>query len=311
MHTKVKSTESLYKLVNNKSVVHCDFTDIDHSKLFMHEHLTQLYHSPLYTLLNDNHKLRYNQLFALRCIEQLMTLEASFISNILNRCINDKSINKNEKLIYCMTEMKAEEILHYDMFRSLNKKAEPDIYCNNDMHFARHSRIETLVLHGLTKAPGILPFLLWVILILEEFSVFISKQMITHTDHNKESLENNFVTAHREHLKDEARHVHICANILKLLCDKSSSYLLKINAQAFKLFMKEYITPKHGGLRVIDQLIKEFPDLSNIKSKLNQSIYDTRYKQPICTAISNKSSLPVTQAMLNQFPIFRISGYRQ
>lgn len=303
----IKNSEELYCITVNKQSLNTDFDEIDHSRYFIHEHLTQLYHSELYGSLDERHKKRYNQLFALRCIEQLMTLEASFIGKILGKCRSTGAILQNTELQYCMQEMQAEEKEHYNMFLKLNKKAEPDIYSDNDMYFAKHTFLESAMLHSITKLPGILPFLVWTILLLEEFSVYISKQMIKPDKENCISLESNFITAHREHLKDEARHVHICANILDELCKTSSSKSLIRNAFVFRLFMREYLTPRHGGVRVISRLIYEFPELRGMKSKMINSISATRYKQPICSAINDPASLPVTRKMLSVYPMFKIN----
>ena len=308
MSLKVVNSHQLHKLVLNKKPLDTKFSDIDHSKLFIHDHLTQLYHTPLYDLLNADQRLRYNQMFAHRTTEQLMTLEATFIKKVLNKAVTTNTINSNEELVFCMKEMIEEEAVHYEMFRFLNHKTEPSLYTRNDMFFARHTPVENFLLNTLTASPGILPFLVWVILILEEFSTYISKEMISK-NHAKD-LEKNFVSAHREHLKDETRHVHICANILTTVCNNASVTQRYFNARLLNYFMRVYITPKHGGLKVINKLIEEFPELSQHKNKLNTSIYQSRYKQPIWHALFTPSAMPVSHMMFDKFSDFELTTIR-
>lgn len=304
MTSRIISCQQLHKLVLNKKQLNTGFSEIDHSKPFIHNHLTQLYHTPLYEILNKEQRLRYNQLFALRTIEQLMTLEACFIEKVLKKATTANAVRTNDELIFCMQEMAAEESVHYQMFRSLNHKAEPGIYRNDDMFFARHTTMENFLLKGLTVTPGILQFLVWVILILEEFSTYISKEMINKNI--SDELEHNFIAAHREHLKDETRHVHICANLLITICKQSSTTKRYINAHLLNRFMREYLTPKHGGLRVINKLIEEFPELSRHKNKLIDTIYENRYKQPIWHALSRRSAMPVSYMMFDRFTDFKL-----
>jgi len=305
MSTKIISGPQLHKLVLNKKPLDTNFTEIDHTKLFIHNRLTQLYGTAIYDILDASQQLRYNQLFALRTIEQLMTLEASFINKVLNKAIKIEIIQSNEELMYCMQEMAKEETVHYEMFRSLNEKAEPALYIKDDMFFAKHTITEDLLLKTMTHLPGILPFLLWVILILEEFSTYISRQMV---DKNQpDQLERNFVSAHREHLKDETRHVHICANILTNICDNTSAAQRYFNSRLLNYFMNEYITPKHGGLRVINQLVEEFPELALVKKRIIHSIHENRHRQPIWHALSTPSAMPVSHMMFDRYADFELT----
>ncbi len=305
MAPKIINHQQLFKMVLNKKPLNTTFPEIDHSKPFIHDHLTQLYHSPFYDILDAAQKLRYNQLFALRTTEQLMTLEESFIGKVLKRARADTTIRSNQALVHCMEEMAQEETTHYHMFRTLNQKTEPDIYRHDEMFFARHTTSETILLKGLTITPGILQLLVWIVLILEEFSIYISRQMLNKND--TENLEYSFILAHREHLKDESRHVHICANILDILCKKSTGTKRFINAQLLNHFMREYLTPKHGGLRVLNKLIEEFPELSQHKETLTRGIYESRYKQPIWHALADPSAMPVTYMMFERFPVYRLN----
>src|SRR5690348_9088432 len=67
--------------------VHCTRTDlplaVDSRRPFVPEEYTQLYFTPLYPALHFEHRLRYNQLFALRINEYVMMLEADLVERLL------------------------------------------------------------------------------------------------------------------------------------------------------------------------------------------------------------------------------------
>lgn len=304
----ILNAERLYQAVKNKSSLSTNFTEIDHSRPFMPESLTQLYHTEHYQELSTEQRLRYNQLFALRAIEQLMTLEARFISLVIRRSQRIPILRNNTSMQYCMDEMVSEEVEHYNMFRSLNRLAEPSIYQQQDMYFARMSLAERVILELLALVPGITPFLLWTLLILEEFSTHISQQMLQQRSGPLGNLEENFIRAHREHLKDESRHVAICANSLREILRESSIASRKMNALLLHYFMDEYMTPKRGGVRVIRHLCKELPALKEHENEIIKAIRKQSPDPLIWGAINNASAMPTTNKMMQRYPEFSLSS---
>jgi len=302
----ILTTERLYKAVKNKTALLSDFTELDHSRPFIPEHLTQLYYTAYYKPLPREIKLRYNQLFALRAIEQLMTLESRFIAQVIQRSQHTSVLRNNTQLQYCMQEMISEEVEHYKMFHTLNKLAEPVIYKQHELYFARMTGIEKMVLGLLARLPGIMPFLLMILLILEEFSTYISRQMLQAGETDLGLLEKNFIKAHREHLKDESRHVAICANALNKLLSVTSTRTRTFNARLLHLFMKQYMTPRHGGVRVIEHLCREFPELAG---QNNQMQYAIRQQSPdplIWGAVQSETAMPVTHQIMQLYPEFSL-----
>jgi len=300
--------ERLYQAVKNKTQLSTEFSAIDHQCLFMPQELTQLYHTAFYTQLTGAQKLRYNQLFSLRAIEQLMTLEARFISLVIKRSQQSPLLRENKPLQYCMREMIKEEVEHYHMFRALNQLAEPAIYQQQDLYFARMSHSERLTLELLALLPGINALLLWILLILEEFSTHISHQMVLQAESSSIPLEKNFVKAHREHLKDESRHVAICANALNELLQQSSGTAKKINARLLTYFMHEYMAPKHGGIRVIKHLCQEFPELKKQQGLMIQIIGKQSPDPLIWGAIHSVQAMPATNQMMRIYPEFALKN---
>lgn len=303
---KLAKPENIIKAIRNdgSGTGSVTFGDIDFSRYFMPEELTQLFHTPAYELLSDAQRLRYNQLFALRTSEQLMTLEEFFIERVLQYSRSRHADEFDKGMVESMKTMAWEEQTHYTMFARLNRQAEPELYAGNDYLFATMTLPERLLLRILPAVPGLLPFQLWLLMLLEEFSTAISKKMIRHAT---SELEANFVKAHKAHLVDETRHVHICGNTLAILLNRTSPRVRRINVRLLHTFMNDYLTPKRGGIRVIRHLVREFPELSEIERRLIQEIRIQKRDKIIWDMIREPSEMPITHLLLDRFPDFRMA----
>lgn len=302
---KIQSPEKLLVSINNKTPINGDFENIDFNKLFQPEHLSQLYHTPYYGQLTQEQQKRYNQLFALRSNEQIMSLEAFFIAATLKRVKMGKHNQTQQALLACMEQMAREESQHYQMFLCLNNLVEPEFYNNHDLYFARLSPIENLIFKTLPQIPGITLFLLWVVLMLEEFSTYVSRETLRYNQDNPGVLEPNFVAAHREHLRDEIVHVSVCANLIELQIQRSSKSVCRFNRRLLKLFMSEYLAPKRGGIKVLRRLVKEFPELETLREPMTHCVRRQRQDKVIWEALHSPSAMPVNNELLNRFPMFR------
>lgn len=281
---------------------HIEFDRIDSTQYFMPESLTQLYHTPVYSALKNEHRLRYNQLFALRTSEQLMMLEECFIEQVLKQSHKENSGDNTKALLECMKAMVWEETTHYAMFARLNRLAAPRIYADSDYFFVKTNLLESVLLKALPNIPGVKTFLLWLLMILEEFSTAISKKMIQEYSSR---FEPNFFLAHKAHLIDETRHVHICGNLLLQNLESASPFIKKINVKLLQRFMSDYMAPKRAGLRVIERLIEEFPELSELKSAMCHHVRSQKQDKVIWEAIQNPKEMPITHLLFEHFPEFR------
>lgn len=301
---KLLSPSQLLKAMDRQGsgTGHIEFGCIDPTQYFMPEALTQLYHTPIYSELSDEHRLRYNQLFALRTSEQLMMLEECFIEQVLKQSYRKSDDGNIKALMECMKAMSWEETTHFDMFARLNRLAAPEIYAGSDYFFVKTSPLESVLLKTLPCIPGVGIFLLWLLMILEEFSTAISKKMIREND---SQFEANFVLAHKAHLIDESRHVHICGNLLVQSLENTSPFIKKINIKLLQRFMNDYMTPKRAGPRVIKQLVEEFPELSELKGEMCKHIRSQKQDKVIWEAIQNPKQMPVTHLLFECFPEFR------
>lgn len=87
------------------------------------------------------------------------------------------------------------------MFARFNQEIRPDLYLQSHNHFTRLSTVEHSLLRMLLATPGLLPGLLWLMLVMEELTTAISSELITHPQSGE--LYGAYIRLHQRHLHDE------------------------------------------------------------------------------------------------------------
>ena len=284
------------------------FSEVDTNRPFMPEQYTQLYHTSLYEELSTEQRLRYNQLFGARANEQFMLFESGFTNTVMANLLRLDMIRNKESLAKCLNILLEEEKNHYKMFMALNMKCMPEIYQYKKYHFIRLSWFERTLLTVACRYPQHLSSLLWLVLIMEEHAVRFSKDAVkrVQTD-NLGELEANFVLAHQMHLKDEAGHVHIDANIIDFVLDHSSPRKKEVNVGLLKRLLQATLRPKHAGINVVRQLVKERPELDQKSRILVKAIREFTYDPCMTSMFEDRSQMPMTTALLQLYPEFERS----
>ena len=184
---------------------------VDASLPFVPEDYTQLYFTPLYAALHREHRLRYNQLFALRINEYIMMLEADLVERLLTPLRRLPKVSGDAALLLAIDTMIAEERRHYGVFAALNRACRPDIYTpDKDRHFSRLPLWTKAMFWGAGMLASRLAFALWYLMAMEESSMALARDM-TRCPQTETlgRLDPAFAGVHLEHMKDEARHLHI------------------------------------------------------------------------------------------------------
>lgn len=278
------------------------FDGVDLGRPFVPEAFTQLYHTPAYAALNDAQRLRYNQLYGLRTNELFMLFEDGFTRRVITRLRHEMSVPEpllGERL----QQMLDEEADHHRMFLSFNRAVLPGPYRDQRGYFALPSRSEAMLLALLTRRPSRWPFMLWLVLLLEEFSTAFSRTLVAAR--REHDLAADFVRLHRLHLRDEARHVRLDALLLERLLTPLSATRLRVNGWLFRRLLQELVAPKRSGLRVLQALVKDFPSLA---PRLPQMLAEVRAlgRDPgLCNILSNPLALPLADALQRRYPAFR------
>ena len=203
----------------------------------------------------------------------------------------------------CMRTMIEEEARHYNMFRDLNRRCLPSAYDRGDRHFTRLSRKDALLLRAATILPKRLDSFLWLIIAMEEYSVALSRAMMEMEGGGPlGKLEHNFVQVHREHVKDEARHVHLDVHLIHASLSTLTKTGRIIHAWFFRKILMEILPPKRGSHAVLQHFLKEFPELEPRRSELLGSLRKLRFDGDYLATLFNRNIMPQTFALFDELP---------
>ncbi len=237
---------------------------------FIPETQTQLYYTPLYRELSREQKIRYNQLYALRVNEYIMMLERDFVDPVL-KALRRRALQRGSPALRRALEgMLAEEERHYQAFVALNRRCAPQDYAAAEVQFMRLRPHERAVLHAMHAGARWLPFALWIIIAMEESSIGLATSMMRHGEGALGRLEPGFVAVHREHAKDEARHIHIDVHLVRACLATLPAAWRALNARLFMAVMRDMTSPRVAGTgaRVVRRLVAEFPGLAPLEREL-------------------------------------------
>lgn len=278
---------------------HFDAIGLEHP--FVPESFTQLYHTPFYGELSDGQRLRYNQLYGLRSNELFMLFEEGFTRRVIAK-LHDHTAISDAQLGECLDLMLTEEANHHSMFLDFNRQVLPQAYRDNRGYFARPKRLESALLHLLTARPARWPFMLWLILLLEEFSTAFSRLLVTRE--KNDGLAPEYVALHRFHLLDEARHIMLDSVLIEHYLQPLTSRRQRLNAWLFRRLFREMVAPKRSGVQVLRTLAVEFPELASRLSEMEYAVQTLPHDPGLYPLVIDAANLPLTHDLLRRYPAF-------
>lgn len=279
---------------------------VDKSRPFLPEDQTQLYHTPAYRLLDREQRIRYNQLFALRVNEYIMMLERDFVEPVLDALRGRIARRGPPELLEALDAMHDEESLHYEAFAALNRQCEPEAYRRSDYWFMQLKPYERLTLRVMHAGARWLPFALWIIVAMEEYSIGLATSMRRAATTALGPLDPHFMAVHREHAKDEARHIHIDVHLIRTCLQGLPASWRHVNARLFMAFMRDMTAPKANGtgMRVVRRLIQEFPRLACHEAQFAADLVALRDDMTFQRSLFTRRSNPLAFELYDQEPAF-------
>jgi hypothetical protein len=276
----------------------------DLSLPFMPEDQTQLFYTPGYASLSRAQKVRYNQLFALRVNEYIMMLERDFVDPVL-KALRQRALQQGSAALRRALEgMLQEEERHYEAFIALNRRCAPRDYAHAQAQFMRLRPYEHAGLRAMHAGARWLPFALWIIVAMEESSIGLAAAMARHPEGALGPLEPGFVAVHREHAKDEARHIHIDVHLVRTCLATLPAAWRALNARLFLFFMRDMTSPKAAGTgaRVVKRLVAEFPELAPRKPELIAGLVALKDHAEFQASLFNRRLTPLAFALYDEEP---------
>lgn len=283
-----------------------DTAHVDRSRPFLPEDQTQLYYTPGYALLDREQRIRYNQLFGLRVNEYVMMLEREFVDPVLRALRHRARRFGAAALVRELEAMRDEEAAHYDAFATLNRSCEPDAYAANDYWFMQLKPYERGMIAAMNAGARWLPFALWIIVAMEESSIGLATAMRRAGDTSLGPLDPHFVAVHREHAKDEARHIHVDVHLVQACLHTYPPGWRRFNARIFMAFMRDMTAPKANGTgaRVVRRLVKEFPSLARHQDELIHGLTTLGHNLDFQRSLFNRRLTPLAFELYDREPAF-------
>ena len=275
-------------------------TCIDHSRRFIAEECTPLFHTSVYRSLPETQRLRYNQLHALYFNEQVAFFEQEMLSPALHALMNGPlPAGLGDKLQAFFDE----EQHHTAMFRTLNRRAAPGLYEENSYHFIRVTKPSRLLLAAISRRPRLFPLLLWLALLQEERSLYYSKRCLSVGA----DLEPHFVTTHRAHLADEVGHIGWDEELLDWFWPRTGRVLRQANVRLLAWMLGEFfLLPKRSGVRVVAELAGEFPDCD--PAALHRGLLELHSHPKYLQSLYSREVTPRAFAHFDRYPEFALLG---
>lgn len=274
---------------------------LDFARPFVQEELTPLYYTPLYRRLPAEQRRRYNQLSAMKVNEQFILLERELLDRI-PRLIAHPRLREHPALRECLDGMLAEERAHLELIRRLNRACAPHLYAQRDHYFAAPARAHRWLSALAGAAPTLLVFTLWLQALIEEYTVGFARVMARGRDTpTLGALEPHFVRLHREHVKDEHRHVLIDLALLEAFRAGSGPLLRRLNAAALTACIRLLATPS-TTLAVIRELVREYPELRRSEPALRAAVLALGADPVYLGSLFNRQLTPRTFAAFDAAP---------
>ena len=295
---------------------HCTRTDmsvvIDSGHPFVPEVCTQLWHTPVYASLHREHRLRYNQLSGLRINEYIMMLESDLVEHFLEPLRRHPTVAGDPALVQALDTMIAEERRHCTAFAALNRACRPDIYPpGHDRHFSQLPVRTQAMFHIAGAFAHKLGFALWYQMAMEESALSLARDMASHPETETLGLlDPGFVSVHREHMKDEARHLHVDGLLIDRCLASASPRRRALNARLFAAMLRGVTRPTRGGsgAKVIRQLVRDMPELKARENEMIEAILALKDHRDFQTSLFNRRIMPVTFGVFDETPEFAELG---
>ncbi len=264
------------------------------SQPFIPEALTPLSFTPSWARLSADERLRYNQLQGLYFHEQIIFFEQAIIVPLM-RSLRPQVVDP--ALRNALETFITEENQHSAEFHRLLRELRPEWYSETWRHFVQIGPVGEKILRIMLQHPRCFPFLIWLVQLLEERTMFASRLYLAEA----EKFPANLLAAQRQHLVDEADHVQWDIALLEQFWPSTPRWLRRFNVRLLNWMLAEFIAvPRRAALRVVDALAADLPTLSVPASTLKAELRALAARPDFRRAVFGRDAVPRTwkQALL-------------
>lgn len=262
--------------------------------------LTPLWYTPGYRQLDEDGRRLYNQLTALISMEVIEWFEVTFLP-VLTTVSNRLESNPADKdLVDALRCFADDEREHIGWWRSLHAASVEAVGLEAGTRLMRIRPLGRWVLDRLAHSSRWLSAVYWVMLSLEEHSLEIARRTLSTHDH---PIDPRHREAHRQHQRDEARHVQLDWHLIDRLYSRQPSAIRKLNAVLFGSLLTRYLLPPvRVGCEVIDHLVRLRPDLSPHARTLKRQLHAVGAHPDYRAMMYSPYATPILFTLFDTYP---------
>jgi hypothetical protein len=253
---------------------------------FIPARLTPLPFTPVWSRLTAGEQLRYNQLHGLYFHEQIIFFEQRLIVPLLTAARRRLGA---DPLGLSLETFIAEENRHSRDFARVLADLRPEWYADTWRHFLPRQRGAEFVLGLATDRPWHALFLIWLIQLLEERTLFAGRLYLAAAERFPDAL----VATQRQHLSDEAGHVQWDIALIARFWPEAPLWLRRANVRLLDWMLGEFIAvPRRAALGVIDALAADLPGLSVPPGELKAALRTLADREDFRGSIFARDTVP-------------------
>jgi hypothetical protein len=274
---------------------------IDRTRLFTCPSLAPLAHTPVFAALTSAQQLRYIQLVGLMQNELICFFEQEVGSRVLPVLLR-RAGRMAPELVTALRQFLEEERQHTQMFRRLNQSAEGRWYATKDYYILRLPKPLLILIRQLTARSLLLPLVCWIMLLMEERSLMMSKR---YAALDAELIEPQFLATYRAHAEDEVRHVQLDWHLLEQFYQGQAKWRRRLNAWLLEAALVGLLLkPKRTNVRLVELLIAEFPELRPLRQQLIQAVHSLIDNPGYRQMMYSPEATPISRALFDLLPEF-------
>jgi hypothetical protein len=281
-------------------------TPVDRSRLFTCPSLAPLAHTAVFAELSPAQQRRYNQLVGLMQNEFICFFEQELSARVLPVLLHRPGRMPAE-LAASLRLLLDEERQHTEMFRRLNRLAAGEWYATSDYHVLRLPKSFLLLLRRITARPMLFPMVFWIMLLMEERSLMISRR---YAAMDPDTIDPQFLATYRAHAEDEVRHVQIDWHLLEQLYVSRPAWLRRLNARFLEAFVVHlFLKPRRANVRLVDLLVEDFPALRRLRPRLVRAVRGLDDNPGYRRMMYSPEATPIGCALFDRLP--ELAGLRR
>jgi hypothetical protein len=231
--------------------------------------------------------------------ELIAFFEGTFSASIWAALADARHRPTTGRLADCLSRFIADEQQHISWWRQLNRLSEPELYAGTDRSLVRLSVLARKLLGAMTSRPQWFPVVFWIMLALEERSLYVSRCCMKM---DRDRIEPRYRLVYQQHFIDESRHVQLDWHLIERFFAHRSRAVRQVNAKLLRLLIGRFLlAPSRSAVRAVQRLLVEHPELAPRRPEMVRQLKALRDNTDYHEMMYSRTVTPITFALFDRF----------